>query len=61
MKRVILVVSVLMMSLSSCKKDYTCKCKGDNGEITFLIENSSKSHAEAECISANTSFTCNLK
>jgi len=48
----------VVISLSSCKKDYICKCEG---EITFLIKNSSKSDAEAGCISANTSFTCNLK
>jgi len=49
------------MALASCKKDYTCECTGDSGEITYLIENSSKSDAEKGCTSTNASFTCNLK
>jgi len=61
MKKITLIVAVLIMSLSSCKKDYSCECKGDSGEITFLIENSSKSDAEEGCTSSNASFTCNLK
>jgi len=63
MKKVILVVAVAMMTLVSCKKDYTCECTSTLlGNTSFLIENSSESDAKAACEETGSSITtCELK
>ena len=67
----IAAVTLALVSLSSCKKDYTCTCNytivgfGDY-EQTLGIPNSSKKNAESACDAweadyANYSPTCELK
>jgi len=64
-------VSVALISLSSCKKDYTCTCDytvvgiGDFSQ-TLGIPNSSKKNAESTCDDWKAEYasfnpTCELK
>jgi len=52
MKKLILIVSVAIFALASCKKDRTCTCKntlnGTTIESKYIIEGS-KSKAKAIC------------
>ncbi|HNZ43961.1 MAG TPA: hypothetical protein PLB59_11215 [Bacteroidales bacterium] len=48
MKKTALILAgllVVAISLSSCKKDWTCKC----GNLNYTIENATKADAKAAC------------
>lgn len=48
MKKVLLIASVAILALASCKKDHTCTCgEGDSQYKTTI--NGSKSKAAAYC------------
>ncbi len=46
----ILAVAALAISMTSCKKDYTCVCSDDGGEVHKIIGVSKKT-AKANCVS----------
>lgn len=49
MKRVFLLGAIAALGLSACKKDYTCKCKGDGYEYETTILESKRSAAKTLC------------
>lgn len=54
MRKAIILPLVLFFAigLSSCKKDWTCKCEKDDGDVYWsTISNTSKSDAEELCSS----------
>ena len=64
MKKVLLLASVAVLVLSSCKKDRDCVCKNDNFEDTTVkFEKSSKKDAEDACdiLDSNDGSSCELK
>lgn len=49
--------ALIVLSFSSCKKDYTCTCKGDTmGTLEVSIENAKKTDAEETCDAAETTY-----
>lgn len=68
MKKLVLAVAALgLISLTSCKKDYTCSCSGGTSTaISYPLNKMKKSDAKAACDTWNTAFTvgggkCELK
>lgn len=65
----IAVVSAALISLSSCKKDYTCECTSTSSESvlsTLQIPDSKKSDAQSACDAWEAQYailglTCELK
>lgn len=62
MKKVILVATIGVLALISCKKDYTCSCTvTSTGLVNFTVVNDtiyqdvSKSDAENKCATMNSS------
>lgn len=57
MKKVFVVAALAVFVLSSCKKDYTCKCDFTDGSV-FKLEYSKmkKSDAESNCANAETTY-----
>ncbi|MCS6823535.1 MAG: hypothetical protein NZ529_04505 [Cytophagaceae bacterium] len=61
--------TLVIVALSSCKKDYTCTCTGEHGEEEVrVLENVTKAQAKSKCVNyeeehGNHSheFTCKLK
>jgi len=50
MKRLIIFAAVLLFGLTSCKKDYTCKCEDSDGNVSVqTLQNVSKDDAEEIC------------
>ncbi len=50
MRRLTIFAAVLLFSLSACKKDYTCRCEDENGDVaTATYQNVSKEDAEDLC------------
>ncbi len=44
------LVLLFVLGLSSCKKDWTCKCEDDRGNVNWsTITNTTKSEAEELC------------
>lgn len=59
---------ILTLSLSSCKKDYTCECTfTTTAPITIPLDNYSKKDAQDACDAAQTTYStiagasCTLK
>lgn len=67
MKKIILLSGLTMLTLSSCKKDWTCACTFSNGgSSSTTIVDKTKSDAKAECNSGDGSvlgvtIDCELK
>jgi hypothetical protein len=74
MKKIFTIIAVsafvLMLGLSSCKKDYTCECTftAPTPSLSIAIEKSSKSDAKDACSAAETTYkagdsgvACSLK
>ena len=66
----IAAVTVALVSLSSCKKDYTCTCTftgvGGSQEAVLQLNDSKKKDAESACDTWSTQYstvggTCELK
>lgn len=65
---VVAAVALIVVSFSSCKKDYTCTCKGDLfPEVATPINDAKKADAQDACDQLETtgkitdaSFTCTL-
>ena len=50
MKKLTILGVIVLFGLSSCKKDWTCKCEDDNGNVNWQeISNASKDDAESLC------------
>jgi hypothetical protein len=52
MKKMILFGAFAVLTLASCKKDYSCKCTGTSGGATGSTTttiNDTKKNAEAKC------------
>ena len=50
MKKLLILSAVVLFGLSSCKKDWTCKCEDDDGDVYWqTISNTSKDDAESLC------------
>lgn len=63
MRNLILILAVTL-SLSACKKDYTCVCDfNNNGDLVNIpVANKSKSSAKSFCESYNGTFSnCKLE
>lgn len=69
MKKVFLVLAVVLVSLSSCRKDRSCTCT-DNGTNlgTFSYTNVKRSEAKTYCQTSQTQYqttnpgaTCSLR
>lgn len=57
MKKILFVAVLGMITLSSCKKDYTCACTFTGGAtLNIAIEKSSKKDAESACDSAESTY-----
>ena len=66
MRKFIFAAAVLgAMTLSSCKKDYTCECTSNGSVIYSGTVHGTKSDAQAACNAAGsaggTSISCTLK
>ena len=48
-KRILFIGAISLLSLASCKKDWTCVCTSSAGSSSSLIVDKTKSDAEAEC------------
>jgi hypothetical protein len=68
MKKVLMITVLAGLSFASCKKDYTCSCKGDNGYTsTSPLSGRKKSEAKDDCSKIETtvkvaypSATCSI-
>ena len=73
MKKLLFVAAIALVSMASCKKDYTCTCT-DNGGYSYVLTSSKKKAADAVCTGAGiggvtiagvaqpkTASTCTLK
>ena len=56
MKKVLAVAILGVIVLSSCKKDYTCECKGDMINISIAMDKQKKKDAENSCDAAETTY-----
>ena len=57
MKRLIIFAAVLLFGLTSCKKDYTCKCEDSDGNVSFqTFQNVSKTMLKKSVMTQNTIF-----
>jgi len=55
MKKVVLVAAVAMLSLASCKKDYTCECTTASGiKTSTVFKDAKSSEAEDACSTLST-------
>ncbi|MCB9222808.1 MAG: hypothetical protein H6582_01420 [Crocinitomicaceae bacterium] len=68
MKKVLIAVVVLAgsMSMTSCKKDYTCDCTVSGSTYSLTIPDAKKKDAESACDTWGTLYTlgggsCELK
>ncbi len=72
MKKVLFVAGLAVLSLASCKKDYTCSCSSTTLNFTYddVVYNDTKENAQALCDareiqlqsgSATTNLACELK
>ncbi len=73
MKKLLIVASIAIVSLASCKKDYTCTCTTSGGGFTgtpsvTTYPKAKKSAARANCLSSTDTqsgvtytTTCELK
>jgi hypothetical protein len=65
-KMFFVAAAVAVISLSSCKKDYECKCEFDQagitGSATTSINDAKKKDAEDACdeLDAESGYTCTL-
>lgn len=61
-----LATGVALISLSSCKKDYTCECDYDQGSatgtVTYDFNDAKKKDAQDACddLDAQSGYTCTL-
>lgn len=54
---VVAAVALIVVSFSSCKKDYTCTCKGDTmGSIVLPFNDAKKADAQDACDAAETTY-----
>ena len=53
MKKVILFGAFALLTLASCKKDWTCTCTVGNESYSDIIQYKTKSDAKAECDSGD--------
>ncbi len=68
MKKVLMITVLAGLSFASCKKDYTCSCKGDNSYTsTTPLNGRTKSNAKDDCAKIETtvkaaypSATCSI-
>lgn len=49
MKKVILFGAFALLTLASCKKDWTCTCTSSVGSSSTTIQDMTKSDAKADC------------
>jgi len=70
MKKLFIIIAVVgvAISISSCKKDYTCDCTYDGQTVSAEINNAKSSDANAACDELETlykasdsSASCTLK
>jgi hypothetical protein len=70
MKKIYLVLAVMIITISSCKKDYTCTCSDSTGVVSTFTIKDKKGKATEQCNSyynsnyGNIPFnttTCELK
>lgn len=69
MKKVasIAMIALLAVSFTSCKKDWTCECKDENGEVdNYPIKDVKKADAKKSCDATSSLYTlvggsCSLK
>lgn len=58
MKKLVLAVAALgLISLTSCKKDYTCTCTVSGQTIKIAIPKAKKSDATKTCDAATTTYS----
>ncbi len=51
------VAALIVLSFTSCKKDYTCTCKGDNmQELVITLDKYKKADAEDACTTAESTY-----
>ena len=66
MKKV-LFIAVAVLGLASCKKDYTCSCKGETESESETLTGKTKEEAKEICDAANLIYqsgdngSCSLK
>ena len=54
MKKIILLSGLTLLTLASCKKDWTCTCTSSiGGTTTTTISDKTKSDAKADCDSSD--------
>lgn len=57
MKKLVLAVAALgLISLTSCKKDYTCTCKSGSTSQAYPLSKQKKSDATNSCDALNTQW-----
>ncbi len=58
MKKVLMITVLAGLSFASCKKDYTCACKGDSNfpAINLEYKDVKKADAEDACKAAETTY-----
>ncbi len=64
----IVMVALLAVAFTSCKKDWSCECKDKDGNVdfTYTYPKVAKSSAKTSCDAANTTWkadggSCSLK
>lgn len=61
MKSFVILLAVLCIGLSSCKKDYDCICTNSSGSYTAGTIKNTKNRAKKHCQSLSTgATTCDL-
>ena len=55
-KLMLLGAAIAMLSVTACKKDYTCACTVSTGNIDLEFENAKKQDAEDACQAAEDTY-----
>jgi hypothetical protein len=62
MKRILIIISLCVVVLSACKKDWTCECENSNGKYNAGEVTATKTKAKKHCESlSNADTKCGLK
>jgi hypothetical protein len=60
MKKLITLSTIIIIGLSSCKRDYLCSCKYSDEVNNKEIYNTSKADAKAECLAKETEIRAQI-
>jgi hypothetical protein len=65
MKKLLFVLTLMIVALASCNKSYVCECKDTTGAVAYTTNYTkfNKMHAKQACKNdaSNTGYSCALK